>query len=609
MYRFKDQIIESVRDQIINTTLLVASAIGLLTYSLSLSRIFNIGFHPSFIFDFLVIASLGATTILRNKLSGRLKIIITISLILLFALSDAFNYGLFSSARIYLILIPFFSIFFSSFKHTMITFIITVIAFLFIGYLHHTEYLKIPPGYEPEIYILKFYPWVINVLHISIIALVIFFITHKLLKTYAELVEDLQSSRHQISISERNYREIFNTSSDAIFIHNTDGTIVDVNDAMLKMYGYENRSEIESLSIEAFSSSNPPYTSDYATNFFLQALNVGSVTFDWQAKKKSGEVFWVEVALKKANIADRERLVAMVRDITEKKRIAIELENYKDHLEVLVQKRTEELESLNEELRATNDELFNQREELENTVDELQTTQDYLIESEKMASLGVLSAGIAHEINNPLNFINGGITGVEGYMKENTPEHLSKVQPLFQSIKEGIRRAANIITSLNHYSRKDDSKNEHCDMNLIIKNCAHMLHNQMKERIEVVFDFQKQEHFITGNEGRLHQVLLNILSNAAQAIEGKGKISINTFEKDSKLLISITDSGCGIKPEILPRITDPFFTTKDPGKGTGLGLSIASKIILDHNGTLKFESSPGKGTKVLISLPINKSDE
>ncbi|MCD4834107.1 MAG: PAS domain S-box protein [Bacteroidales bacterium] len=293
-------------------------------------------------------------------------------------------------------------------------------------------------------------------------------------------------------------------------------------------------------------------------------------------------------------------------DITEKKIIEKELEKHRNHLEFLVKDRTEELATSNEELLSTNEELHNQREELETVLKNLQNTQKQLVQAEKMASLGVLASGVAHEINNPLNFIKGGIFGLEQYFDENLKEHKNEVSPLIEGINIGVERAANIVTSLNHYSRRDDSKLIECDIHSIIDNCLVMFRNQIINRIDIKKNYSPKMHSLYGNEGKLHQAMLNILSNAVQAIDNKGIINIKTTVSKQKITILVSDTGCGISAENMPKIFDPFFTTKEAGKGTGLGLSITFNILEEHNGTIEFESSVGHGSTVKITLPLNK---
>ncbi len=291
-------------------------------------------------------------------------------------------------------------------------------------------------------------------------------------------------------------------------------------------------------------------------------------------------------------------------DISNRKLAEQELEKYQTHLEALVQERTEELAATNEELNAANEDLFNQREVLQSTINKLNETQKQLIHSEKMASLGVLSAGIAHEINNPLNFIHGGILAIEHHFDETTNEQNEEIRPFINAINVGVKRASDIVTSLSHYIKKDDLPLAECDVHSIIDNCLIMLQNQLKNKIEVQKQYTQKPHTILGNEGKLHQVFLNIITNAEQAIDEKGNITILTKVENNSLSIDLMDSGNGISQENLQKIFDPFFTTKAPGKGTGLGLSITYNIIQEHNGSIAFTSQLGKGTKVSIKLPL-----
>jgi PAS domain S-box-containing protein len=317
------------------------------------------------------------------------------------------------------------------------------------------------------------------------------------------------------------------------------------------------------------------------------------------------------------NLNEQPVILSSSIDITEKKKIEKELEKYRKDLEILVKERTEELalanqelSAANEEYQAINEELYdknqiinNQNKELSAAMQHLKETQTQLVQAEKMASLGILTAGVAHEINNPLNFIMGGYVGFENYFNQ-TNQHSKKLSILMNSIKTGIDRASTIVASLNQFSRSNESLDEKCDIHSIISNCIVMLNNRIKYRITVVEDFETEPFVLMGNVGKLHQVFLNILNNSIQAIIEKGDISISTKKQLKNLIITISDTGCGISDENLKKVTDPFFTTKRPGEGTGLGLTISYNIIREHNGKLEIHSEINKGTIVAVTLPL-----
>ena len=171
---------------------------------------------------------------------------------------------------------------------------------------------------------------------------------------------ELEQKNTLLSEKEQNYREIFNASTDAIFIHDLEGKITDVNQSMLNMYGYETK-DIADISIADISSQNEGFTSNDAIEFVKKAINGEPQLFDWQAKTKDGEYFWVEVSLKKTNIGNIERILAVVRDITEKKKMHYNCHFTGTILKELVAQKTYELEKTNEELTATNDDLASKR--------------------------------------------------------------------------------------------------------------------------------------------------------------------------------------------------------------------------------------------------------
>lgn len=275
----------------------------------------------------------------------------------------------------------------------------------------------------------------------------------------------------------------------------------------------------------------------------------------------------------------------------------------------VLQNQKEELLAANEEITTKSNDLNEKNTELEALLEELKTTQEQLVQSEKMASLGILAAGIAHEINNPLNFIQGGITGLETYFAENLKDHLEKVNPLLNGIQVGISRASSIITGLTQYTARNNESKSSFNLHELIDNCLQILFNQFIDKVIIHKDYCPQPPIIKGIKGKLQQALMNILINASQAVENNGTVRISTKSGMNGFFIIIEDNGCGIDKENLGKIFDPFFTTKEPGKGTGLGLAITYNIIQEHGGTIEVLSTPGKGTTVMIKFPMNITTE
>ena len=240
--------------------------------------------------------------------------------------------------------------------------------------------------------------------------------------------------------------------------------------------------------------------------------------------------------------------------------------------------------------------------ELQNTLKELKETQIQLINSEKMASLGQLVAGVAHEINTPVASIksNNGIVSklLSSIEDSELKEMLTDVNEID---KEAINRISNIVTSLKKFVRLDEAELQEADINKELDLTLELIRHETKNRIEIIKNYGEIPA-VKCFPNMLNQVFTNILINACQAIDGKGKITITTEYKDKKLIVKIKDTGKGIPQNQLNKIFTAGFTTKSSGVGTGLGLAICSKIIEKHHGEIIVNSELGKGSEFIITI-------
>jgi two-component system, NtrC family, sensor kinase len=340
----------------------------------------------------------------------------------------------------------------------------------------------------------------------------------------------------------------------------------------------------------------------------------------------------IEATLLSFALADRINQFKKEKEESQQQAITVMRENQKlieeqnVRLEKMVQERTEDLEKSNTDLSIT--------------LNNLRLTQKQLVESEKLASLGQMTAGIAHEINNPINFVQSNVQPLkrdiddvmqllEAYYAVNPEEnntsnllalrarykeldmdYLKKeISQLMGGIEEGAKRTAEIVRALRVFSRMDRDTAVTASVNDCITSTLVVMKSITKGEVTIEKSLEEEIPQILCYPGKLNQVLMNVLTNAVQATKAKGigpddrKVGIRSFSTEKDVQIEVIDNGIGIPEDVKSKIFDPFFTTKGVGEGTGLGLSIAMGIIVEHNGHISVDSNQGEGTRILITLP------
>lgn len=280
-----------------------------------------------------------------------------------------------------------------------------------------------------------------------------------------------------------------------------------------------------------------------------------------------------------------------------------------------------------------------QKAALEKSLAELKLAQSKLVESEKMASLGQLTAGVAHEINNPINFVSVGVRNLirnfeeakdlfQSYLNPDTSaeeasrqladkkrreqvfELFDEAETLFKSIQNGVDRTTSIVRSLRNFSRLDEGEFKPVDLHEGLDSTLEILQSQIRKKAELVKKYG-QLPSVKCAAGKINQVFLNIINNALQAMDKPGVLTLETryLKEKNEVAVIISDTGKGMTEEVKRRLFEPFFTTKPVGEGTGLGLSISYGIIEEHKGRIEVESTEGKGTKFVIYLPVRPLEQ
>jgi len=410
----------------------------------------------------------------------------------------------------------------------------------------------------------------------------------------------LDQSNRQLRASEARYRLIAENTGDVIWSMNPhSGRFTYISPSVVKMRGYTAEEAMEqsledALTPDSYKKAQSTIAETLAEIAFGNHSNLTNL-IELEQPCKDGSTVWIEVI--SSFLLDEQGLLSEIvgvsRDCTQRRQHEAEL------LQMHAQ----------------------------------------LLQNEKLASIGQLAAGIAHEINNPMGFINSNLSSLKKYL-EKYDSHLAQMEELLhqtgqselhekvaQSRKtlkldyiqhdvhhllsesaEGAERVMRIVQDLKTFARSDSPQTTQADINPCLDSTINIIWNQIKYVADLVKEYGDLPR-VTCNIQQINQVFLNLLVNAAHAIEALGEntrgiITVRTWSDGENVLISFTDNGCGIPEENRSRIFDPFFTTKEVGKGTGLGLSISCDIIRKHGGMLTVESEVGKGTTFIISLPV-----
>jgi PAS domain S-box-containing protein len=411
---------------------------------------------------------------------------------------------------------------------------------------------------------------------------------------YEQLMREVdrrERAEQALRASERRYRQLTEETRDAVVLANHEGKITLFNRAAQAIFGYAESEVVgQPLTILMPAEFHEPHRIGFQRYVDTREARIIGRMVEVRGRRKNGDIFPLEMALSAIDLLEGVGFLGSIRDLSDRMRL-----------------------------------------------------QGRIVQAEKLASLGLLSAGVAHEINNPLAFVINNLAVLERDFRglalvlaaygEARPtvdranpelaeridklsqEHdltyiLENLEPILASTRQGARRVSDIVQNLREFARLDQAAIDQFDLNAAIKRCLELLRGRFaRHQIEVVQNLGEIPP-IACAPAQINQVIVDLLLNAQQAISmtgrSGGRIEICTQANRREVMLEIKDDGCGIPKEIQSRIFDAFFTTKPVGEGTGLGLSICHSIVSDHGGRIELESTPGQGACFRVVLPVER---
>lgn len=583
----------------INEAFFTFSILAFFSIILVTFRAIESGFTLSYFVQLPIAINIWLIYFYRNKLSTEHKTYNLVAALTLILIAGLFNFGFFASTKHYLILLPVISSFLLSPKSTIKLFIVLLIIYSGFGLAFIKGWIDLK--INPTDFVNKQSTWLVDILVITGSSWTILRIVQQYYFVLSNQYDTITKINEDLSDREEKQRVLFESMNEAVFLLEND-IVIDCNAEAKKLFGEKIYKElIYNIFLRLQSSGRETHLIwEEKINEIKQGIKL---PFTLNLKTSQDKEAFCDIGLNELELKHHTYIQVIIRDITQRKKREDQLRQYRIELE----KRSIELQLINEDLKKSNEQLQDKNLDLENTLDILNKAKVQLVESEKMASIGILTAGVAHEINNPLNFIKTGLYGIESIIEDDdltdTTEIKQEIKSIALKMGIGVDKVAEIVKSLKYFSRNNQLEFQKCSLNKILINCLSILNHEFKNKIAIKQTFLKNNIELLGNESKLHQVFLNLILNSIQSIETTGEIEINSKLNQNEAIITITDNGKGIPEAFKNKIFDPFFTTKPAGKGTGLGLSIVMQIIKDHHGDITFASAEGKGTAITLILP------